>query len=207
MVEQKNDFEDEMREKDLLIKKLRKELEESNLNLNELKESLKILVKNNRQLEVIVRKLLEQKKEVKMEFEYVTIDLTRDNKGLKTQNQTLKDLNDDLQKQLQDLNSRLLQKAREASDKINLEGENDDLKRENRRLQDKVNNLENQKEYYEKKNVDLDSKLKKNNDPYHEDEPKYNHSDFLKCMYGQAHFIEQQQQFFNNQRTSYKSYT
>lgn len=52
--------------------------------MNELKESLKILVKNNRELEVIVRKLLEEKREVKMSFDYVTIDLTRDNKSLST---------------------------------------------------------------------------------------------------------------------------
>lgn len=52
--------------------------------MNELKESLKILVKNNRELEVIVRKLLEEKREVKMSFDYFTIDLTRDNKSLST---------------------------------------------------------------------------------------------------------------------------
>lgn len=106
-----------MNEKDQLIRKLRKELEESNINLNELKESLKILVKNNRELEVIVRKLLEEKREAKMSVSYVTVDVTRDNKSLKNQNQLLKGLNDDLQMQLENLNKNLLQKTREVGEK------------------------------------------------------------------------------------------
>lgn len=195
-----------MEEKDKLIKKLRKELEESNVNLNELKESLKILVRNNRELEVVVRKLLEEKREAKMNVEFVTVDLTRDNKSLKTKNQVLQGANDDLLRQLEDLNKKLLQKSKEAREKIKLEGDLDDARRENQKLMDKIGNLENQKEYYEKKHEDLGSKLKKKDDPMMDDGPKYNHSDFLKCMYGQAHFIEQQQQFFNNQRGSYKSY-
>ena len=92
-------------------------MEESNINLNELKESLKILVKNNRELEVTVRKLLEEKREVKMSVDYVTVDITRDNKSLKNQNSILKGLNDDLQRQLENLSKNLLQKTREAGDK------------------------------------------------------------------------------------------
>ena len=92
-------------------------MEESNINLNELKESLKILVKNNRELEVTVRKLLEEKREVKMSVDYATVDITRDNKSLKNQNSILKGLNDDLQRQLENLSKNLLQKTREAGDK------------------------------------------------------------------------------------------
>lgn len=86
LLDQRRDFEDDLEDKDKLIKKLRKELEESNLNLNELKESLKLLVKNNRELEIIVRRLLEEKNETQVKYDYVTIDLTRDNSSLKTQN-------------------------------------------------------------------------------------------------------------------------
>lgn len=44
LLDQKNDFEDLLKEKDKLISKLQRELEESRLSLSELKESLKILI-------------------------------------------------------------------------------------------------------------------------------------------------------------------
>lgn len=94
-----------------MISRLKKQLEESQFNLDELKEHIKVLIASNRELEVVVRKLLEQKAETKLNYEYVTIDLTRDNKSLKSQLGTLKENNDELQKKLIDLGSKLKKKA------------------------------------------------------------------------------------------------
>lgn len=80
-------------------------------------------------------------------------------------------------------------------------GELDSLKRKNEELMSRLGDLENQKEYYEKVVQQEKGNVRGVQEGLENDRPKYNHSDFLKCMYGQAQFIEKQ--FLSVQRKSY----
>lgn len=53
--------------------------------------------------------------------------------------------------------------------------------------------MENENEFYKAKNEELLTQVKKREfekESMEEDYPKYNRSDFLKCLYAQAHYLE-----------------
>lgn len=168
---------------------MKKKLEESKINLSELKESLSHLIKVNRELEEQVRILLVEKRETKMETNYIEIDLTRDKKNLQGQVDILKGLNDDLRGKINDYEKKLEIKNKELKEKEMDNEESEGVQKENELLRGKLGDMQNQIDFYQKRLDDQGQKSFKNERGVG-NSAKYNQSDFLKCMYGQASYIE-----------------
>lgn len=70
-----------LKAKNKKINKLLRELDEARANLDDLKKSMKELINNNRELESVVREMLEEKKSPNFDLE--KDNLLRENKTIK----------------------------------------------------------------------------------------------------------------------------
>lgn len=205
LMDQKADQEDKLFEQEKLIKKLRKELEMSKENVGSLQKQLMQLIESNRTLERVVRDLLIQVKD-KPDVKEMVFDLEKMNKQLEDKVKEGKNQNRDKDREIEHLNNLLKQKSKALNQNMDLNNEKDLFEKENKKLHQKLKDLENENENYQKELNELNRNAKRGTSNRGADEPKYNHSDFLKCLYGQAHYIESQRPMVGVSRKSYQSY-